>query len=73
MGLEKKVLDGELYSDRTPQFRRPFDLVRINDMAVEIRYRDGHMPMVLSAPTNDPGVLRNALEKATDLKAQLRH
>jgi hypothetical protein len=71
MSAEHKVLDGEFYSDEMPQVRRPFDVIRINDLAVEVRYRDGHMPMVLSAATNDVRVLRNALEQATDLKVKL--
>jgi hypothetical protein len=72
MVVELKVLDGEFYSDKMPQIRRPFDLIRLNDMAVEVRYRDGHMPMVLNAASDDTQLLRNALEQAADLKVQIR-
>jgi hypothetical protein len=73
MTFEVKIGSGNFYSKALPQCRHTFDLFRVNDLALEVRYRDGQNPMVVDIGDSRPETIRTALERAAELNVELQH
>lgn len=73
MVFEEKIGSGNFYSKTLPQFRHTFDLFRVNDLALEVRYRDGQNPMVVDIGDSRPETIRMALERAAELTVEFQH